>query len=137
MKNQYNDELAFWNDESKLIMDKLAINPKVKGLDRVELLKETFRFLSLVQLYHGNLTPSKVVDECWHEMILFTRSYHDFCHQFHGRFIHHEPSKDHRVNANQYERTLKLYETQFGKASEIYWPTSQIEISQCGPCEST
>lgn len=36
--------------------------------------------------------PSKVVDALWHEFILDTRAYHDFCSQAFGSFFHHLPA---------------------------------------------
>lgn len=36
--------------------------------------------------------PSQVVDELWHEFILFTRDYERFCRQAFGRFLHHTPA---------------------------------------------
>lgn len=32
------------------------------------------------------------VDEAWHQFILFTAQYADFCQRFFGRYIHHAPS---------------------------------------------
>lgn len=37
--------------------------------------------------------PSQVVDVAWHEFILFTRAYEQFCQQALGRFLHHTPSE--------------------------------------------
>jgi hypothetical protein len=37
--------------------------------------------------------PSQVVDDAWHEFILFTRSYKVFCHRALGRFLHHTPTE--------------------------------------------
>lgn len=37
--------------------------------------------------------PSQVVDVAWHEFILFTRSYEDFCKQGLGHFLHHTPAE--------------------------------------------
>jgi len=37
--------------------------------------------------------PSQVVDMAWHEFILFTRSYEEFCQQGLGRFLHHTPAE--------------------------------------------
>lgn len=37
--------------------------------------------------------PSQVVDDAWHEFILFTRSYGQFCQQAFGRFLHHTPAE--------------------------------------------
>jgi hypothetical protein len=35
--------------------------------------------------------PSKAVDVAWHEMILMTRTYHRFCEQAFGHYLHHSP----------------------------------------------
>jgi len=37
--------------------------------------------------------PSQVVDVAWHEFILFTRNYQDFCRRALGRFLHHTPTE--------------------------------------------
>lgn len=36
--------------------------------------------------------PSQVVDDLWHEFILHTRNYQDFCQQAFGSFFHHTPA---------------------------------------------
>ncbi|WP_227869205.1 glycine-rich domain-containing protein [Nitrosospira lacus] len=36
--------------------------------------------------------PSRVVDVAWHEFILFTRDYEEFCQHGIGRFLHHTPA---------------------------------------------
>jgi hypothetical protein len=37
--------------------------------------------------------PSQVVDVAWHEFILFTRNYRQFCLRAFGRFLHHTPTE--------------------------------------------
>lgn len=37
--------------------------------------------------------PSQVVDIAWHEFILFTRDYQQFCKRAFGRFLHHTPAE--------------------------------------------
>lgn len=37
--------------------------------------------------------PSQVVDDAWHEFILFTQSYELFCENALGRFLHHTPAE--------------------------------------------
>lgn len=37
--------------------------------------------------------PSQIVDDAWHEFILFTRAYKQFCHKALGRFLHHTPAE--------------------------------------------
>ncbi len=46
-------------------------------------LKSQFKFVSM---------PSQVVDDLWHELILYTRQYELFCKQAFGRFMHHSPA---------------------------------------------
>lgn len=36
--------------------------------------------------------PSQVVDDLWHEFILYTRNYATFCNRAFGRFLHHAPA---------------------------------------------
>ena len=37
--------------------------------------------------------PSQAVDDAWHEFILFTRQYAQFCRSAFGRFLHHTPAE--------------------------------------------
>ncbi len=37
--------------------------------------------------------PSEAVDTAWHQFILFTRDYEDFCQNAFGRFLHHTPAE--------------------------------------------
>lgn len=46
-------------------------------------LKSGCRFVSM---------PSQVVDDLWHELILYTRAYEQFCTKAFGRFMHHTPA---------------------------------------------
>lgn len=58
-------------------------------------------FAGLREFFHINrmarkrqvAMPSQVVDEVWHELILFTRHYDAFCKQALGRFLHHTPAE--------------------------------------------
>jgi hypothetical protein len=36
--------------------------------------------------------PSQVVDDLWHEFILYTRDYQSFCKRAFGQFLHHSPA---------------------------------------------
>lgn len=71
----------------------------------LELLKEYFHMCSIATIgaaSSANISkekeilcvgmPSKIVDEAWHEFILFTKNYAEFCEKALGRFLHHTPS---------------------------------------------
>jgi len=36
--------------------------------------------------------PSRVVDDAWHEFILMTRAYTEFCDKAFGKYLHHTPN---------------------------------------------
>ena len=55
--------------------------------------------------------PSQVVDVAWHEFILFTRNYQEFCRSALGRFLHHTPTEampDRTVASAGIKRTWRL-----------------------------
>lgn len=61
-------------------------------VDRVlEGLRDWFR---LSKRANGQMLgmPSRVVDDAWHEFILMTRVYHQFCDGAFGRYLHHTPN---------------------------------------------
>ena len=67
-------------------------NLSPQQIERVSLgLKQFFR------AYHRGgyrpvAMPSQAVDDLWHEFILYTKSYDDFCQKAFGRFLHHTPA---------------------------------------------
>lgn len=58
----------------------------------MELIREYKNFLYVCARDESENVPSAEVDEIWHEHILFTKDYEDWCN-FLGRKIHHNPEK--------------------------------------------
>lgn len=84
--------------------------------------------------------PSHAVDLLWHEFILFTRSYEQFCSRAFGRFLHHAPAGSssgvsqlmpswlaacaaEKINPQQPERLPALFslDSRLGMATPILW----------------
>jgi len=60
--------------------------------DRI--VSDTLSFLTVCALNPCNrYRPSKKVDVGWHQFILNTRDYAEFCERVAGRFLHHVPEK--------------------------------------------
>jgi len=64
------------------------------------------------------VTPSKVIDIVWHEHLLFTRAYREFCRDVLGREFDHPPelmpSDDQtELYAQQFDATLDRYVSEF------------------------
>jgi hypothetical protein len=58
-----------------------------------DIFRETQKFLFICQL-KGVFIPDDLlmIDEMWHNFILFTKEYHFFCNRFFGRYFHHLPA---------------------------------------------
>jgi len=55
--------------------------------------------------------PSVAVDAMWHEMVLHTREYQEFCDQAIGHFLHHQPESAMSVEAAAANRVKNLQAT--------------------------
>ncbi len=109
------------------------------NFEEEKLLEEVLKFLYLVASYNQKLAPSYWVDMAWHEFILHTRLYEEFCLGTLGRFIHHTPDDNTSKNQSNYKQTLKLYILHFGKPPQVIWgelAVQEWEESQCGACVS-
>lgn len=73
-KELFQDMLIYLWISTKHALDKKA-NPDDPALDFSFVMHEEMR----------------QIDEMWHQFILYTRSYSDFCQHYFGQFIHHEP----------------------------------------------
>ncbi len=62
------------------------LNQVIRGL------KDYFHLTNLSQRKIVAM-PSQVVDVAWHEFILFTKAYNQFCTKALGRFLHHTPAE--------------------------------------------
>lgn len=76
------------------LLDKLQ---KQHGFRRKEsaLVAEGLRQFFLAYLNSGKryvAMPSQVADDLWHEFILYTRAYEQFCGRAFGGFLHHTPA---------------------------------------------
>ena len=88
------------------LLDKLAKRrPQLKLKDRALIAHALRQFFLVYLRANGRYVsmPSQVVDDLWHEFILYTRNYRDYCKQAFGRFFDHTPAvalaADKRSNA--------------------------------------
>jgi hypothetical protein len=99
-------------------------------------LGEAVRFLCLIAAHpNTRLTPSHRVDLAWHEFILFTKAYREFCEQHFGRFVDHHPGGSDGQNRRHYRLALYLYAQHFGTPDPEFWDHA-TQGAQCGECES-
>ena len=75
-----------------------------------------FVYLGIVADFH--VTPPKVIDQVWHEHLLFSRAYREFCRDVLQHDFDHNPellpsNEQTGVFQAQYEATLELYLREF------------------------
>ena len=102
------------------------------------LFTDLLKFLALcgVRRLHAteySLVPPKNIDEAWHHFLLFTREYADFCMEFFGAFIHHQPSTSRtQLRGNRIPDAIALAEDVFGSVSSN-WSSHWLESAEeCG-----
>jgi hypothetical protein len=103
----------------------------------VAALTEFRKYMALIGLGYRRLAmTSKEVDEIWHQFILFTREYQEFCHTVFGEFIHHAPvtSRD-PLAPGGVERFVDAYRDVFGELHPLWQGAITCEDEDCkGGC---
>jgi hypothetical protein len=72
-----------------------AKRPELTAEQRAEVLLALRDYFQICRMAGRRMVamPSQVVDDAWHEFILFTRQYERFCRHGFGRFLHHTPAE--------------------------------------------
>ncbi|KAB1154642.1 hypothetical protein F7018_14030 [Tenacibaculum aiptasiae] len=133
MELQLNDILS----NIPLLKKKIAEISFKNQVDSDQLLIEMVKFLNLIHITNEKLSPSVLVDLAWHEFILFTRYYNEFCLTHYSRFIHHTPSEN--SEPKTFQKTIELYIKHYNKPPESIWGSYAIkewEASDCGACHN-
>jgi hypothetical protein len=103
---------------TKAFADKLARKLGWSRPFALRAVAEYRKFVYLGMVSDFPVTPSKVIDQVWHEHQLFTQAYRQFCGEVLGRhFDHHPeliPADEQLANyQSQYHGTLELYRKEF------------------------
>ena len=126
-------------DADALLASKPILRSKLQAACRVDaegardILVEVVRFLSLCAESPAALTPSPRVDDAWHELVLCTRLYAEFCERRFGRFIHHDPGGTREDNAEQFRDTMRRYVAAYGSPDPRFW--GEVPTADCGGCQ--
>jgi hypothetical protein len=90
------------------------------------------KFMYLAATSDMMVSPSAVVDTVWHQHLIFTQSYRDFCNVL-GKEIQHVPSTHNREDFAKFmsakERTNNLYAKVFGEQPKDIWDYEDMYAS--------
>lgn len=122
------------NYKNEHIIARLAAEAALSHEDAEVLFDDTLKFLALA----GNgtkLSPPAKIDLGWHNFILHTRDYNDFCQSCFGRFIHHEPGDGLTGTGPRLDvvETVALVQSFFGELS-ANWDNTRGTTCGSGGC---
>ena len=125
-------------DRAPVLSAKVAVACDVTPERVGTILEELVKFLVLCSRSHLPLSPSRRIDNVWHEVILCTRVYGSFCEAHFGRWIHHDPSEPSSSNHANWNRTQRMYAHYFGVMPCDLWGVAENDhlVATCGGCES-
>ncbi|WP_316772994.1 hypothetical protein [Pedobacter frigiditerrae] len=82
------------------------------------------KFMYLAATSEFMVSPSETIDIVWHQHLIFTQSYQEFCDLI-GKQIQHIPSTHNKEDFSKFkqakERTIKFYENTFGTQPSDIW----------------
>jgi hypothetical protein len=121
------------NPSLKAFAGKIARKHGWKNAFALRAIEEYKKFVYLGTVSDFQVTPSKIIDVVWHEHILFSKAYREFCQDvLQHPFDHHPeliPMQDQtgRFSA-QYLDTISLYQTEFNIEPPIaIWGDTKFE----------
>jgi hypothetical protein len=92
-----------------------------------------FCFLAVVSL--RPVTPSEIVDEVWHQHLIYSRDYWTvWCGEILQAPLHHDPTPGgpemQMTHRRQYAETLALHECFFGPPDAELWPATHLRFGR-------
>ncbi len=91
-RRRYIDEFVFPRTISQRLQERYPHLNEAQTNDVVEGLRDYFHICNEAGRKMVSM-PSQAVDVVWHEFILFTLQYQNFCKKAFGRFLHHMPAE--------------------------------------------
>lgn len=88
--------LAYHNPD---ILERFSKKTGVTPSESQEIFRETLKMLWIMALRRKEghskflvFNQMAVLDESWHNFVLFTKEYSDFCNEHFGHYLHHAPT---------------------------------------------
>jgi hypothetical protein len=126
------------NASTKAFANKIMKKHKLPKVFVYRAIEEYKKFIYLGIISDFYVTPSKYIDIIWHEHILFSKGYRDFCNNVIHYQFDHQPelvaTQDQTdIFTAQYEETLELYKTEFGmEPPENIWGLPKFSREKIG-----
>ena len=109
--------------EAPYLHEKLLAKKVFSSKDEFdEAFSELKKYFVLCHVFGGNVgMVSEKIDEVWHQFILFTREYHQFCSRYFGSYFHHRPNlASAPIEQESKSRFIELYRENFGLIPKVW-----------------
>ena len=85
------DELVAYRNQDVVerYEDELGLSPE--AAEQLFADVRLFLYLSATREPNEEIIPTMALDQGWHEFLMFTQPYQEFCTSYFGTFIHHKP----------------------------------------------
>jgi len=119
--------------KNQSVVERIAKEAKVTLEEAQSIFEDTLRFLYLAAVTNKPVVPTKKIDEGWHNFIMFTRDYNEFCHEYLGHFVHHCPvtSKTPKSDVNLAAMTIELATKHIGGDLSENWNFGRMVKNGC------
>lgn len=107
MDKNLSDVLSYKNED---VIDRFVAMYNIEQEEASKIFDETLKWLWLGNKMDGIFIDDStlIIDEMWHNFILFTQDYQEFCLNNFGRYIHHQPEK--RKQQDWYNNSFNIEE---------------------------
>jgi hypothetical protein len=126
-------EPALFNYEAPFLIEKLVAAGVVRSEEQArQLVLELQKYFWLSRRSGAPLPMSSaLVDAAWHQFVLFTREYAEFCREHLGAFLHHGPTlaEGPPVAQRSPEEFAQRYEAAFGPLPPVWRDAECLEPS--------
>ncbi|MFD7499480.1 glycine-rich domain-containing protein [Streptomyces sp. NPDC059850] len=115
----------------------LRNNPGMDEDTAGRIVDEAVKFVAAAAGASSPLTPSRVVDEGWHALILHTRTYRQLCERV-GTFVHHVPQAPdpERLNPEALTRTQqRIVQAGFPVDDALWLAPTDTSIPVAASCQ--
>jgi hypothetical protein len=133
IKSKFTSNNAF----TEAFANKVKRKHNFKNLSLVHFsIQEYKKFIYLGVVSDYQVTPPKIIDIIWHEHLLFTKGYRDFCKEIIKYDFDHHPElvpigEQTAIYDSQYKYTLDLYFFEFGVvAPSVIWSETKYISSK-------
>ena len=95
-----------------------------------KIIKDYKRFLE-IRNADNTCSPSDIIDELWHQHILDTQSYFDYCTQKFNKIIHHNPedANDQQQRKIRLKSSIDMYRINYGEEPDNFiWDLNECQI---------